>query len=268
MKNPAVSTPFSFLIPAIVLGLFCLNIALPVYAQNQGREIEFSVDDNGNNILQAAQILNGFVYVQKAGGDPNLDLIFDSTAMSLYIIEHNSQSYYKIDQGVISKAASMIESLSAVAESQEGVLADLLNTLGFSEEEEQANREVRKTDTVLSTAGINCQLFQQLKNGELESELCIAPKDGLTSLGNEYNTMVLFYQFGDQLMTKAGNILENIGFGLPRLTKLGEGGLPIMAFVVRDRLKVKVENIIPATPLESLFRIPAGYVQTPIPFLG
>ena len=241
---------------------------MPVYAESPGRLIEFTVDENGNAVSQTAKVFDGKVSVQRAGGDPNLDLLFNSAEMTLFIIDHRNKSYYKIDQGVINKAASMIESLSAVAESQEGVLSDLLGTLGLSEEDEQANIEVVKTDTILSTASINCQLFQQLNNGKLKSELCIAPESGLEILGEHYQTMALFYQFGDLLMSKAGSILQNIGFGMPNLSRLGEGGLPIMAYVAEDKLKISVVNIQADNPEEILFVLPQGYMQTPIPFIG
>ena len=232
---------------------------------------DFNVFDRGNRpevffcgMLQ----FDGNVSVQRAGGDPNLDLLFDSAEMTLFIIDHKNKSYYKIDQSVINKAASMLDSLSAVAESQEGVLSDLLGTLGIAEDDEQTKIDIVKTDTVLATAGINCQLFQQLNNGKLQSELCIAPESGLGILGEHYQTMALFYQFGDSLMSKAGNILQNIGFGLPNRSRLGEGGLPIMAYVVEDTLKVSVFNIQTDNPAKALFELPQGYIQTPIPFIG
>jgi len=241
---------------------------LPAFADGSGRLIEFTVDENGSVLPQVAKILDGNVSVQRAGGDPNLDLLFDSAEMTLFIIDHKNKSYYKIDQSVINKAASMLDSLSAVAESQEGVLSDLLGTLGIAEDDEQTKIDIVKTDTVLATAGINCQLFQQLNNGKLQSELCIAPESGLGILGEHYQTMALFYQFGDSLMSKAGNILQNIGFGLPNLSRLGQGGLPIMAYVVEDNLKVNVFNIQTDNPAKALFELPQGYIQTPIPFIG
>ena len=246
----------------------CAFVSMSANADGPGRLIEYIIDDNGNLLPQAAKILDGKVVVRQAGGDPNLDLLFDSAAMTLFIIDHKNKSYYKIDQGVINKAASMIESLSAVAESQEGVLSDLLGTLGLSEEDEQVNIEVVKTDTVLSTANINCQLFQQLNNGKLQSELCIAPEAGLEVLGEHYQTMAQFYEFGDLLMSKAGNSLQNIGFGVPKLSRLGEGGLPIMAYVAEDKLKVSIVKIQADNPVKTLFTLPQGYLQTPIPFIG
>ena len=246
----------------------CALVSMLANADGPGRLIEYIIDENGNVLPQTAKILDGKVVVRQAGGDPNLDLLFDSAAMTLFIIDHKNKSYYKIDQGVINKAASMIESLSAVAESQEGVLSDLLGTLGLSEEDEQVNIEVVKTDTVLSTANINCQLFQQLNNGKLQSELCIAPEAGLEVLGEHYQTMARFYEFGDLLMSKAGNILQNIGFGLPKVSRLGEGGLPIMAYVAEDKLKVSIVNIQADNPVKTLFTLPQDYMQTPIPFIG
>lgn len=248
--------------------IISLSSATTVLADQNGKRIDYEIDQSGSIVPQSAQISSGKVFVRGAGGDANLDLIFDEKIDTLYIINHRSRSYYRIDDNVINKAASMIESLSAVAESQSGVLSDLLGTLGIASENEAVKIDVVKTDTVLTTANINCQLFQQFRNAQLSSELCIAPKAGLSELGHHYQTLEAFYLFGDRLITKAGSILENIGVQLPTLSRLGEGGLPIMAYVTAEKLKVSVTRISPSAPESGIFELPTGYTDTPIPFIG
>ncbi len=253
---------------AIVGLIFGFSFTTAVMADQPGRNVNFQIDQNGALFPQLAQVAENKVFVKGAGGDPELDLIFDEKTITLFVISHRSRSYYRIDENVISKAASMIESLSAVAESQGGVLSDLLDTLGISSEEEESRVEIVKTDTILSAANINCQLFQQFRNERLESELCIAPKNGLSALAEHYATLEAFYLFGDQLISKAGSILQNIGLGIPNLSKLGEGGLPIMAYVASEKLKISVTGVSPSIPQGGLFDLPAGYTEMPIPFLG
>ena len=195
--KPATSLLFSLFIAAV-------SFFQPVSADSEGRIIDFLIEEKGSKLAQSARVQEGRIAVKQAGGNPDLDLIFDSVSMTLFIINQRNNSYYRIDQGVIKKAASMIESLSAVAESQGGVLSDLLGTFGLSEEDEQARIEIVKTDSILSAANIKCQLFQQFKNSQLESELCIAPEQGLGVLGEHYRTLELFYEFGNDLITRAG----------------------------------------------------------------
>jgi hypothetical protein len=256
------------LIFSLMLALCLVAKSAFVFAQSDGQIIEFLVQEKGVNLTQFAQIQDGRIVVENMGGDANSGLLFDAASMTLYIINHRDQSYYKIDQSVINKAGSMIDSLSAVAESQEGVLSDLMTTLGLSDEDANASFEIRKTENLLSSANIECQLFQQFRNKELESELCIAPKQGLNILGSNYETLDAFYVFGDRLAKKAGSILQNIGIGLPNLSKMGDGGLPILAYVVSEKLKISVTQIIPGHSDSSKFNLPSGYVQTPIPFIG
>ena len=59
-----------------------------------------------------------------------------------------------------------------------------------------------------------------------------------------------------------------MGIGVPDLSKLGEGGLPVLAYVVAEKLKVSVVKIESGSSDQSLFLLPAGYTQTPIPFIG
>jgi hypothetical protein len=249
----------------LMLGL-CGNAAIA--ADSNGRAIEFLVEENGAVQSQVALVQGGKILIRQAGGDPNLDVLFDAAAQTLFIVDHLNKSYFRIDDNVINKAASMIESLTAVAESQGGVLSDLLGTLGFSEDEQEAKIEIRRTERILSAFKIDCRLYQQFRNDNLESELCISSRENLGALGDHYDTLEAFYAFGDKLLTHAGAILVNMGVVVPDLKKLSESGLPILVYVVAEKLKVSLSTIREQNSPIDYFLLPAGYVQTPIPFIG
>jgi hypothetical protein len=237
-------------------------------ADTGGRAIVFEVEEGGQSHRQLALVQQGKIMVKQAGGNPDQDIIFDGPGQVLYIIDHQNKSYYRIDQGVIDKVVSMIDSLNAVVESQQGVLADLMETLGLSEEGSDDPVVVKKTSTILSAAGIDCRLFQRFRSDKLESELCIAPKDNLTALGEHYETLDSLYIFGDQLLSHAGSILSNMGFTIPSMSKLNVRGLPIMVHSVNDKIVTRLLEIREQNSSEDYFLVPAGYVQTPIPFIG
>ena len=237
-------------------------------ADDFGRAIDYVVEEKGAAQQQTALVQFGRVSVKQAGGDPNLDILFDADTLTLYLIDHQNRSYYKIDRNVINKAASMLESLSEIAETQQGVLADLLNTLGLSKEEEAIEIVIRKTDRTLTAANIECRLYQQFRNEQLETEMCIASESNLGLLGSHYQTLNAFYAFGDLLMSRAGNILSNMGMVVPDFRKLGDEGLPILAYVSREKLKVSLLKIRQQVLASGQFQLPNGYVQTPIPFIG
>lgn len=257
-----------------ILTSFGLAIALAAgstgfsHADSDGRAIVFQVEDGKRSHQQLALVQDGMVSVKQAGGNPNQDLLFDGAGKILYIIDHTNRSYYRIDQGVIDKVGSMIDSLNTVVESQQGVLADLMDTLGLAEEGKDVPLVVKKTSTVLSAGGIDCRLFQQFRSEKLESEMCIAPQDNLDMLGEHYATLNTLYVFGDSLLNHAGSILANMGFVVPNLSKLNVRGLPVIVHSVPDKVISRLVEIRDQNSAQEYFLIPSGYVETPIPFIG
>ena len=245
-----------------------VDLTISQTSDSGGRVIVFEVEEGTRRHRQLALVQQGMIAVKQAGGDPNQDIIFDSPGNILYIIDHQNRSYYRIDQGVIDKVVSMIDSLNTVVESQQGVLADLMDTLGLSEEGTDEPLEIKKTSTVLSAGGVDCRLFQQFRSDRLESEMCIAPKDNLIALGEHYETLDALYIFGDQLLNHAGNILYNMGFVIPTMSKLNVRGLPVIVHSVDEKIITRLLEIRSQDSAEEDFLIPDGYVQTPIPFIG
>ena len=236
--------------------------------ESNGRKVEFLIEEQGQLLPQSALVQGRKIYVNQAGGDPNLDLLYEAELQTLYIINHETRSYYRIDQTVVNKAASMIESLSNLAETQQGVLADLLDTLGISNEQGEVNIDVRETSKTLSSANIPCKLIQQYRNNVLEIEFCMASQENLKALGEHYQTLQSFYAFGDRLINKAGSILSNMGMTMPNLSMIEGMGLPIMVYFAEQKSKVVVTGILNQTSGPENFVIPGGYTQSPIPFIG
>ena len=256
----------SLVIISIVWIALC-NSSLAL-GDSTGRVIEFLIEDNGQNLQQFAMVQDGKISLRQAGGNPDQDILFDASINTLFIIDHLNKSYYRIDQNVIDKVASMIDSLSTVAESQQGVLSDLMQTLGLGEEDEDVEIDIRDTKKTLSAANIQCRLFREYRNGKLESELCIAPRANLSSLGEHYTTLNAFYEFGDQLINQAGSILTNMGMTVPEIARLRNDGLPILVYMVKEKIKTGLTDIKKQNSATENFSLPAGYIQTPIPFIG
>jgi hypothetical protein len=233
-----------------------------------GRVIDFLVEDNGQHLQQSAMVQDGKIAVRQVGGNPDQDILFDASINTLFIIDHLNKSYYKIDQNVIDKVSSMIDSLSTVAESQQGVLSDLMETLGLGREDEDIEIDIRDTSKTLSAAKIECRLFREYRNGKLASELCIASRENLFSLGEHYSTLNSFYEFGDQLINRAGSILANMGMTVPDVTRLRNDGLPILMYMANEKIKTGLVRIKEENAAPDNFTLPSGYIQTPIPFIG
>ena len=237
-------------------------------AAASGRVIEFLIEEKGAELSQIAIVQDGKILIQKFGGDPFQDFLFHAASQTLFIINHRDRSYYKIDQNVINKVASMVDSINTIAGSQQGVLSDLLNTMGLAAEETETKIRIKETDKILSSASIKCRLYQEYRNENLVSEICLAPKANLKALGDSYNTLNSFYAFGDRLLNNAGSVLTNMGMAIPRLTRLERDGIPILMYMAKEKIKTSLIHIQEINTPESKFVLPNGYVQTPIPFIG
>lgn len=258
-----------FLTITVIVTLTCtVLVSSQTLSDSQGRAIEFLVEENGARLKQFALIQDGKISLKQAGGNPSQDILFNVATRTLYIIDNQNRSYYAIDENVINKVSFMIDSISSAAETQQGVLSDLLTALGFVKEEGDVDIVVKDTAKKLSAANIECHLYQEFRNGVLQSELCIATRENLSALGEHYETLNALYIFGDKLLNKAGKILSNMGFAMPRLSKLQKEGLPVLIYMVREKAKISLIEIREQNSDIENFELPGGYARMPIPFIG
>ena len=237
-----------------------------------GLVIKFLVQDGDFDISQESLVQDGKMMISSAGGDPDKDALYDADLQTLYIINHAERSYYRIDQSVIDKAASIVESIAAVAESQRKVITDMLTMLSISTQESEYTpeqpAEIINTKELRTVANIVCLLYKQLRNGELEAELCMTSREKLSIMDKNYMTLESFYLFGSQLISRAGSILQNMGFLSPHLESPDLDGLPILIHMVSKQQKFSLVSVDQFDLPVSSFEIPAGYVQAAIPFIG
>ncbi len=230
--------------------------------------VDFVIEDNGQRLLQQALLQDRKICVEKVGGEPGKDMLFDASTRTLFIVDHGDRSYYHIDQEVIDKAASLVETVSRVVEDQKGVLADLFQTLGFSEESGDTMVVEEDTRDTMTVADLRCTLFRQFRNGTLEWEMCVSSQDSLSALGAHYGTLNTFYVFGGQLLDRAGNLLSKMGVVLPRAWNPDPEGLPILVHSVEEGVSTRLVGIRNQEDLaaDCLF-LPSGYTRTPVPFV-
>ena len=84
----------------ITTALFAMNLAR---ADSTGRAVEFLIEEKGASLPQIALVQNGKIFIRQIGGDPYQDFLFNASSQTLFLINHQNKSYYKIDQNVINK---------------------------------------------------------------------------------------------------------------------------------------------------------------------
>ena len=245
------------------------TLVVPWSWAEEGRVVDFVIEDNGHRLLQQALLQDRKICVEKVGGDPVKDMLFDASTRTLFIVDHGDRSYYHIDQEVIDKAASLVESLSRIVEDQQGVFADLLQTLGFSKDPGDTVVVDEDTRHTMTVADLRCTVFRQFRDGALEWEMCVSSRDSLSALGSHYETLNTFYVFGSQLLDRAGNLLSNMGVVLPRAWEPRSEGLPILVHSVGEGMRTRLTGIRSQEDLAAdCLVLPSGYTRASVPFVG
>ena len=251
--------------PSKISALFIAVILLSV-SNLQAAIVEYSIEERGNSIQQTANVTGSNVQIKAAGGDPGRELLFDSERQILFVIDHRNRTYTQIDNRTIDEVAALMNSMSAVVGSQQGVLADLLGTLGM-DAETQPRAKLLDAGRELEIGDYSCQLFQSHLNSTLQSEICIAENSTLKLSPTDFNTLRVFLQFGNRILIHAGKLLTVFGLIVPEMNLEGSTGLPIGLHSTKDQLKVRVTRILPAVFANTDYQIPQGYARANIPFI-
>ena len=235
--------------------------------QAEAAVVNFIIEDRGLVVDQTAQITAQNIFIKASGGDPQRDLLFDVQAQTLFLIEHRDQSYLQIDNQTIDEVAALVDSISGVVESQQGVLSDLLSTFGVSGESPQPAAKLIDSGRELSIGGYPCQLHQAHQDGKLNFELCIADNQALNLPAHEFTALREFFLFSNRLQSKAGKLLSVLGLELPKMDLEDKRGLPIGMHSPAQQLKVRVSDI-DSTAAPPAITLPTGYTRSELPLIS
>lgn len=235
--------------------------------QVEAAMVNFIVEDGGQVVDQTAQVTAKKILIKASGGDPQRDLLFDVQAQTLFLIEHRDRSFLQIDNKTIDEVAALVDSISGVVESQQGVLSDLLSTFGISGESPQPAAKLTDSGRELSIGGLPCQLHQAHQDGKLTFELCLAENRALNLRPEEFTALREFFLFSSRLQNKAGRLLSVLGLELPKMDLVDKRGLPLGMHSPAQQLKVRVSKI-DATATPSPIALPAGYTRSELPLIS
>ncbi|MGI9319314.1 MAG: hypothetical protein ACR2QW_18445 [bacterium] len=247
--------------------LWCLILMLFSSSSIEAASVKFIIEDRGQVVNQTAQIADTTIFVKATGGDPQRDLMFDARRDILYLIEHRDRSFLQIDNQTIDEVAALVDSVSGVVESQQGVLSDLLSTFGIDGEPEKPAAALRDSGRQLSIGGYPCQLHQAHVDSDLQFEICVAGNQTLNLLPEDFTTLRKFLIFSNRLQSRAGKLLTVLGLSLPRMDLMKTEELPIGLHAPAKGLKVRVTSIDPEVS-PSTQSIPPGYTRSTIPLLS
>ncbi|MEM7195476.1 MAG: hypothetical protein AAF402_11030 [Pseudomonadota bacterium] len=235
----------------------------PAATAASGVRINYSIQSGASTIGQTALVSDTHLFVRQIGGETNRDMIYSSTEQAVYLVNHATASYLRVDNEIVDRVANLVDSLSA-GDEQSG-LASVLRSMGLTNEPEPPIESRERGDS-LRTAGYACRVFQFFQNAKLQSEACVAHISSL-QLGKSAVTLRSLYRFGENIRSRAGRLLAFLGGRIPPTT-FSDDVLPLMVYSAADQTKAIVDSIGRADFDSSVFKVPARYQQESIPFIS
>lgn len=263
-----------------ILILLTLLFGTSVYADTT---IEFSVTESGSAQLksQIAYIKDGILFVKGAGGDPQVDLLFNRENSSMTIINHGDRTYVSFDeeqinelsdraQGMMSMVQKQLaENLANLPPEQAARMKEMMGSLGMpaGNEPPPPEKKLIKRD-LMTINNMKCRQIDVMSKDEKVAQLCMADRSSLNLSADDYQTIKAIQALGERLSQKAGKISGQFHGSVPEF-----GGLHIEGVPVEMRnFSGPVSSVMTVTRIatgigEISMAIPQGYEPRQLPSL-
>ena len=204
--------------------------------------IEFSVTDSGSTRTrpQVAYVKDGTIFVKGAGGDPQIDFLYNRARSSVTIINHGERTYLSFDEQKISELSDRAQGMMSMVQKQ---LAENLANLP----PEQAARMKEMMGNVGMPAGnappppkkklikrgvttinkMKCRQIDVMSNDQRIAQLCMADRSDLDLQSDDYETIKALQAFGERLSRKAGKISGQFRGPVPDFGDMPADGVPV-----------------------------------------
>lgn len=258
---------------ALLTGL-SLGASPPVAAASV---IDFIVATDGNVVPQPVIIDHGTILVKGAGGDKNLDILFERGAERLVLIDHQRRRFTPVTRERVDQLANRFEDIRPLLKGLAGQIAKLPPAQrakwdallgGFPIERYVAARaeteqtRLSKTRQIKTVAGIDCESIEMVRAGRTATEFCLANPSVLPLAAEDSATLEAMLTWLKKLALRAEDLLGLFGVDLAA-NALGDlPGLPIEIQQARgDRpLTMTLKRIAQTAPQDAVaLAIPAGY---------
>lgn len=240
--------------------------------------IEYSVKQGGRNAVQPVMIKDGNVLVKGAGGDGNLDVLFERGTERLVLIDHKARRYTPITDAQVGRIAQQAETLQPVlrgigeqlrklsprqrekwAQMLGGVSLDQLDQMGAAQRAVESTR-VKKTGIDKHFAGIPCQQMDVMKGKATAGGFCLADPGALKLSEDDAATLRALVGFTQKLAQKAEGLGNQFGMGLPSGGLAGLAGVPIEMRDLGGKHPLTLTlNRVAGEAVTAALQVPEGY---------
>lgn len=256
----------------LILIATAMLAATQVYAgvriETVTRDIKTQVANGG---AQVVMVQDGRIRMNNAGHGNGM-ILKDSV---LYVIDDKRKTYSELDKATMKQASDqagaamkqMQEQLKNMPPEQRAQMEKMLgaNMPGMSGKKD--TYEVKDTGKSETSEGRKCRVWNLLKNGVVNEELCVVP---FSSLPGKEDFEKSFKELAEAAIGMAGN-LPGAGDSIKARNSIN--GFPVRVRQFDDAGKPRgTETVLTKWLEESLpgstFEIPAGYTKKALPKFG
>lgn len=238
--------------------------------------IEYQVETGKHTSVQPVLIKNGTLLVKSAGGDENLDILYERNGERLVLIDHRKQHFTPITDENVRKIADQVETvqpllkgfgeqLRKLSPKQRAKWEEMLGGISL-DQFDAAKREVESTQLLKTgvgkkVAGITCEETNVIRRGNTAAEFCLADPAALKLPEEDAATVRSLIAFTQRLAQQAQGLAQ-FGLELP-----GGGDLANLAGIPLEMKELKGKHPVAMTlsrvsdsgvAADSL-KIPEGY---------
>ncbi len=246
--------------PQRTLILATILFSTTVYADTT---IEFGVTESGSaqTRSQIAYVKDGTIFVNGAGGDPKIDLIFARERSSITVINHGDRTYLSFDeekinelsdraQGMMSTVQKQLaENLANLPPEQAARMKEMMGNFGMpaGNQPPPPTKKLVKRG-IVTINNMKCRQIDVMSNNQKVAQLCVADPSALNLPRDDYETIKAIQAFGERISQKAGQVSGQFGGSVPEF-----GGVQI------DGVPVEMRNFSgPVSSVMTVTRVAAG----------
>lgn len=258
------------------LNLSVLGILLSGFASVQADSIiEYRVETGKHTSLQPVLIKDGTLLVKSAGGDENLDILYERNGERLVLIDHRKQHFTPITDENVRKIADQVETvqpllkgfgeqLRKLSPKQRAKWEEMLGGISL-DQFDAAQREAKatrllKTGIGKKVAGIACEETNVIRRGNTAAEFCLADPTALKLPEDDAATVRSLIAFTQRLAQQAQGLAQ-FGLELPGGDLANFAGVPLEMKELKGKhpVAMTLSRVSDAGVAADSLKIPEGY---------
>lgn len=204
--------------------------------------IEFAVTDSGSKGArpQTAYVKDGTIFVKGAGGDPQVDFLYNRERSAVTIIHHGDRTYVNFDEQKISELSeraqgmmSMVqkqlaENLANLPPEQAARMKEMMGNMGMPAGNAPPPPKKKLIKRGMKTVNkMKCRQIDVMSEGQTIAQLCMADRSDLDLHSDDYETIKALQAFGERLSQKADKISGQFSGTVPDFSDMPADGVPV-----------------------------------------